>query len=202
MVQMIVNEAINEITDNIKQFLQILSSIGDMSQGKDSITAEYKKTEDEIKILNEKYANNDKESIATLCELIFDNKVDFSRIERPEEEVEPIKTLANRYCELDKNILSFEAEKRGLSDKYLLMFWNERYKQLIYLIWTEHKDLIPDALLETINRGINDIKTKQSELELSCKKREEIYSEYEKSYKKYVKKVEYSITNNGKQDNA
>ena len=164
--------------------MQIIASVKSISKRDTPAMVKYKAIVREIKALNQMYVDFDAVAVEAMLNSVILETFDFSNIKMHPNELANIDSLLNEYRETKAQITMLENDINCLPDKYLLSYWNGRSEQLIIRIWSEHRSLIPEALLSTISEGMVGLKDKQIEMKRCCEIREKIYTEYDKTYKR------------------
>jgi hypothetical protein len=153
----------------------------------DGKTKEYKMfrdTEGKIEKLNDKYVEEDKQTINQMIEQILSG-------ERKVPAVLPLECRTQ--IEDGMAIIKQNAVLRGkitadievLPDKYFEKFWAEKANDVIELIYNDHKELLPEKLLTSSNGDINKLNEEKRLLEAELTMRNEIYAHYELNYKRF-----------------
>jgi len=174
----------NTFSDEKNAMLQLMDFIKSVSKRDTPAMVKYKAVVREIKELNQMYVTFD----AAAVEIVFNSVVlgtfDPRNIKMHPSEFATIDALLKEIVEIKAEIVSLDKEMNGLSDKYLLSYWNDRSEQLILQIWKEHRTLIPESLVATISDGMVGLKAKQVELQYCCETREKLYMEYDVTYRR------------------
>ena len=174
----------NSFINDINSMMQIIASVKSISKRDTPAMVKYKAIVREIKALNQMYVDFDAVAVEAMLNSVILETFDFSNIKMHPNELANIDSLLNEYRETKAQITMLENDINCLPDKYLLSYWNGRSEQLIIRIWSEHRSLIPEALLSTISEGMVGLKDKQIEMKRCCEIREKIYTEYDKTYKR------------------
>lgn len=174
----------NSFINDRNSMMQIIDSVKSISKRDTPAMIKYKAIIREIKDLNQAYVDFDAAAVEVILNSVILETFDLRNIKMHPNELSTIDPLLNEYRETKSRISMLENEMNGLPDKYLLSYWNDKSEQLILLVWSEHRSLIPEALLSIISEGMVGLKDKQIEMQRCCEIREKIYIEYDKTYKR------------------
>ena len=174
----------NSFINDRNSMMLIIDSIKSISKRDTPAMIKYKAIIREIKDLNQMYVDFDAAAVEVILNSVLLETLDLRNIKMHPNEFATLDPLLNEYREVKSRISMLKNEMDGLPDKYLFSYWNDRSEQLILLIWSEHRSLIPDTLLSIIADGMVGLKDKQAEMQHCCEIREKIYAEYDKIYKR------------------
>lgn len=141
----------------------------------------------EIKSLNDSYAEYDRVSLEELCRDILEGAFSLDRIGGKRENTEELAQMLAEYKDISGQVDAINDEIKGLPDKYLMRYWNEKHPMLLSLIWNGHRELIPDELEASVCEATGELNAKRAELKAACELREEIYAEYDANYRRFYR---------------
>ncbi len=173
-----------ELRPYLERLESAISAIIDAANGK--FTKDYRDESKRLLALEERYRGDDEATIRELTDRLIRGELSLDAIDFPEQYSFLQKDLRGAIEQIRKNAETrreLQEDKEGLPDQFFKPYCEANAKSIVADIWTNHRGFIPRQLLEEMPET-QQLLEQIKQLEKDIRTREEIYEEYEESYKR------------------
>lgn len=177
------------ISDYIRKLKGIISKVETLTLIMQNTISEYMQATEGLDTLVDRILSKDDELIRKLTDEIIIGEFSPDKVEMPDEQRDEIMSLLDSFESNRHRAEELKKEKRELADKYASRIWKSRElrRKILSEIWNEYRAMIPADIHARLSASIDEMKKRREACLKEFRALQEMYSEYDKTYKMYLK---------------
>lgn len=177
------------ISDYIRKLKDIISKVETLTLSMKNNISEYMQATEGLDPLVDRILSKDDELIRKLTDEIITGEFSLDAVEMPGSLRNEIMSHLDSFESNRQRAEELKKEKRELADKYASRIWKSRElrRKILAEIWNEYRAMIPADIHARLSASIEEMKKRREACLEEFRALQEMYSEYDKIYKMYLK---------------
>ena len=177
------------ISDYIRKLKDIISKVETLTLSMKNNISEYMQATEGLDPLVDRILSKDDELIRKLTDEIITGEFSLDAVEMPDSLRNEIMSHLDSFESNRQRAEELKKEKRELADKYASRIWKSRElrRKILSEIWNEYRAMIPADIHARLSASIDEMKKRREARHEEFRALQEMYSEYDKIYKMYLK---------------